>query len=306
MNFSRFILFVISFQIRLIGVSQVNKVQEIDTVTFNNFDQDLTYGLSDFCYPIKNYGIKYVPLVIRFKSGRQFLGNSGKGYSGDYKTSNPNQIRFGPTETTLQYITISINGGIEFCPFLFMDSLLICNNYRKSDNEIRFYKNEDFKIALKPYHDLLPFPYRNNCISKYIKEVKVSDVTTDAEFTLIDSENAQRNLNVKIIEDSIDFNKQNLIIIKKQNLLVNKTKEFRKIIKKYKRQIRNNENGEELYPISYAKIRTDSTLGHNYLDIVNTYFKSNSFDINRRGEYSAFLVDKSDLEDYKLEIKYTE
>ncbi len=306
MNFSRFFLLIISIQYSLIGVSQVNILQETEALTFNNFDLDLTYGLSDFCYPIKNYGINYVPLVILFKSGHQFVSSSGKGYRGEYKTFNPNQIRFGPTETTLQCVTISINGGIEFCPFLFMDSLLICNNYRKSDNEIRFYKNKEFKIALKPYHDLLPFPSRNNCISKYIKEVKVSNVTTNAEFTLIDSETAQRSMNVKIIEDSVDFNKQNLIIIKKHSLLENKTKEFRKIIKQYKSQIRNNENGEELYPISYVKIRTDSTFGHNYLDIVNTYFKSNSFDINRRGEYSAFLVDKNDLEEYKLEIKYVE
>ena len=302
----KFFIFSLLIFISVNSVSQDKEKNKIELTLTPYFKHNVAYGLSDFCISLSKYGITYIPFSIVFKSETKFLASSGKSFIGEYEIFDLNKINFSELGSNLQCLTISINGGKEFSPFLFMDSLFVCNNFSVNGNEIRFYKDKQFNLAIKSYHDMFPFPERESCTLNFIKEIKVDLMSIDSELTIIDTDSMKSRMGIIVKEDSIDFETYNLLIIKNCSLQENKSKEFRKQYHQYKKQSEKFINKKEviLFPVSYSKLSYDSIANVRYLDVINTYSKTNFFDVERRGEFSGFIVLKSNSEGIKLKVKY--
>ena len=267
-------------------------VETKKNIPIDKFQYDIVYGFCKFAYPIDSYNLINNPLTIKFSRDNSFQAFSGKGFIGKYSKAESNKCTFFPEETTLEYQTVSIDGGQKFCPYLFFDSLMLCNNYKISEDELLFYKDSQFMMALKPFINLIDF---NNSSGIIPENVKISDVEMGNRdgFIIIDSDIKMKKYRVKLHNSEVNFDSYGLVIISNLSIQENKSRLYRRAAKIYKKQ-----NEPSLYPVSYAR------LSQNSLEVINTYNNTNPFDNNRRSKYTGYLINKDVIAHLKVLIEY--
>jgi hypothetical protein len=270
------------------------------TINKRNLKFNGIYGLYDFVKPNKDVLYDFNSLTIKFDSLNSFFVSAGNGGRCNYYLGDSNRISFKNCMITLASIQCITKSGYKFSIDLFLDSLFVCNKFNLVNNEIRFFKDSVYKLALKPYYDLLPFPIRERLMEAFVREVGVETINVIKDFVVINSKLQMDSLGIILKGDFIDFEKNSLVIVENISVQKNKSKELKELSKFHKK------NGDQpFFPVSYAKVNSDSLTGNVYLDIVNTYTREYRADSIRKGKYAGFIIDKIIGEKLKTNIMYT-
>ena len=279
--------------------------QDIDcsdtTLAKSEFTFTGIYGLADFKAPDPEVSTHFSELIVQFDSTNFFHANAANSESGYYSIHDSDSIGFYCIMSTTVFVEVTTKSGYEYGGDIYFDTLVNCNKFRKVDDEIRFYRDSEFKLALKPYFDLLGFPRRENTINKKdVVPIKIDslDIKLPKGYLIVNSVKQANSADINITGINIDFENSSLIIVENKPLQNLKQKNLKNLIKNTKKQ-----NCVPFYPVSYAKIyqNTDSKF---YLDIVNTYFSSLWGGWKLRGRFTGFVVDKVNDGNLILTVKY--
>jgi hypothetical protein len=289
--------------INFLWIFNLNLFSQLSAFCDKKFPDSLkfygTYGLSDFVKSHKDLPYDFSDLLVIFDSSYNFSADAGNFHKGKYSINDSNKINFYNLMSTLVSIQIETSTGFKYSPDLFFDTLKNCNSFSIVGNEIRFFHNSEYRLSIKPYYDLLPFPIRENDKGNSVKEIKIDTICYINNFVIVNSINDKKKLEIDLYDEDINFENQSLVVIENISIQHNKNKELRNLAKSYKER-----GNQPVFPISYAKLCQDSATNKTYLDIVNTYTRAKNTDWQRRSRYSGFIINKVDIGKLELKIIY--
>lgn len=255
------------------------------------------YGLYDFVRPNNEVFYSFNSLTIKFDTLNKCFVNAGNGGSCNFYLLDSNKIVFKDCAITSSSIHCVTTSGYEFSADLFMDTLFICNRYIEINNEIQLYRDSSYKLTIKPYHELFPFPLHTKALRSYMKEILIYADNLKDDYILINSKSQRDSL--KIFSQEIDFKNKSLVVVRNRSIFEQKDRELRKLSKFYK-----GKSIDSLLPVSYANAMRDTISNKIYLDIINTYTRALPEDKFRAGLYSGFIINKIDVGNLIVKVAY--